>query len=60
VPVTGPLSHIDISVAAGGTVLDPPFDYGGRSGYGEFYYAAFFADPDGFKLEVCYVPGANR
>ena len=47
-------------VAAGGTVLDAPMNYGGRSGYGEFYYAAFFADPDGFKLEVCYVPGANR
>jgi len=45
--------------AIGADVLDAPFDYGGTSGYGDFYYAAFFADPDGMKLEVCYVPSAN-
>ena len=45
--------------AIGGEVLDPPTNYGGQSGYGEYYYAVFFADPDGFKLEVCYVPTAN-
>ncbi|MGE0621909.1 MAG: VOC family protein [Pseudomonadales bacterium] len=44
---------------AGGEVLDPPAEYGGQQGYGDQYYAAFFADPDGIKLEVCYVPGAN-
>lgn len=46
-------------VAAGATVLDPPADYGGQLGYGEGYYAAFFADPDGVKLEVVYLPGEN-
>jgi len=28
------------------TVLDPPGEY-----YGENYYAVYFADPDGMKLE---------
>ena len=46
-------------VAAGGEVLDPPTDYGGRAGYGAYYYAVFFADPDGLKLEVCHVPETN-
>ena len=46
--------------AAGGEVLDPPAQYGGTPGYGDFYYAVFLADPDGFKLEVCFVPAANR
>lgn len=41
--------------AVGGEVLDPPSNYGGQPGYGEYYYAVFFADPDGFKLEVCHV-----
>jgi glyoxylase I family protein len=41
---------------AGGEVLDEPTNYGGQTGYGEYYYAVFFADPDGVKLEVCYVP----
>lgn len=45
--------------AAGGTVLDPPTDYGGQPGYGPGYYAAFFADPDGVKLEVVYEPLTN-
>lgn len=46
-------------VAAGGTVLDPPTEYGGQPGYGDAYYAAFFADPDGLKLEVVHVPSEN-
>jgi glyoxylase I family protein len=44
---------------AGGTVLDPPTDYSGREGYGDGYYAAFFADPDGVKLEVVHEPVTN-
>ena len=46
-----------VMMEAGAEVLDPPFDYGGRSGYGERYYAAYFADPDGFKIEVVHAPG---
>jgi glyoxylase I family protein len=35
-------------------VLDPPADY---PQYGRGYYAVFFSDPDGLKLEyVCYKP----
>lgn len=49
----------DAVAAAGGEVLDPPAEYGGQRGYGEQYFAAFFADPDGVKLEVCCVPAAN-
>ena len=44
---------------AGGAVLDPPADYSGQSGYSEGYYAVFFADPDGIKLEVVHEPGTN-
>jgi catechol 2,3-dioxygenase-like lactoylglutathione lyase family enzyme len=44
---------------AGATVLDPPTDYTGQPGYSPGYYAVFFADPDGVKLEVAYVPGTN-
>ena len=43
-------------VEAGAEVLDPPSDYSGQPGYSDGYYAAFFADPDGLKLEVVYVP----
>lgn len=43
----------------GGEVLDAPKDYGGHPAYGEHYYAVFFADPDGVKLEVCYVASTN-
>jgi catechol 2,3-dioxygenase-like lactoylglutathione lyase family enzyme len=46
-------------VAIGATVLDPPADYSGQLGYGDGYYAAFFADPDGVKLEVVHLPEAN-
>jgi glyoxylase I family protein len=38
----------------GGTVLDPPRDY---PEYVPGYYAVFFADPDGIKLELVYIPG---
>ena len=44
---------------AGGKVLDPPADYSERQGYTEGYYAVFFADPDGVKLEVVYEPLTN-
>lgn len=44
---------------AGGQVLDPPHEYGGHPAYGEQYYAAFFSDPDGVKLEVCFVKVSN-
>lgn len=44
---------------AGGRVLDAPRDYGGQPGYQEGYYAVFFADPDGIKLEVLHLPLTN-
>ncbi|MDX1648994.1 MAG: VOC family protein [Myxococcota bacterium] len=44
---------------AGGTVLDPPTDYSGQDGYSPGYYAVFFADPDGIKLEVLHQPLTN-
>jgi glyoxylase I family protein len=43
----------------GAAVLDPPIDYSDQPGYGDGYYAAFFADPDGIKLEVAHIPRAN-
>ena len=43
---------------AGGTVLDPPTEYSGPA-YGGGYYAVFFADPDGLKLEVVHHPPTN-
>jgi catechol 2,3-dioxygenase-like lactoylglutathione lyase family enzyme len=46
-------------VQAGGRVLDPPADYSGLEGYTDGYYAAFFADPDGVKLEVVHEPVTN-
>ncbi len=49
----------DAVARIGGEVLDPPAEYGGQPAYGEQYYAVFFADPDGVKLEVCYVKAAN-
>lgn len=33
------------------TVVDPPADY---PSYGEGYYAVYFLDPDGLKLEAMY------
>ncbi len=56
-------AHVDrvyeAVVSVGGEILDAPRNYAGQAGYGTYYYAAFFADPDGVKLEVCYVPSAN-
>ena len=43
----------------GVTVLDEPTDYGDSPSYGPGYYAAFYADPDGLKLEVVYEPVSN-
>jgi catechol 2,3-dioxygenase-like lactoylglutathione lyase family enzyme len=39
------------------TVLDPPADY---PSYEEGYYAVFFADPDGLKLEFVYTPRTDE
>jgi catechol 2,3-dioxygenase-like lactoylglutathione lyase family enzyme len=39
-------------LALGVTILDPPADYP----YSEGYYAVFFADPDGLKLEYVHCP----
>ena len=36
----------------GASILDPPAEYQYTPGY----YAVFFADPDGLKLEVVYEP----
>ena len=38
-------------LALGVTILDPPAIY---PEYGRDYYATFFADPDGLKLEVAH------
>ncbi|MGE0743082.1 MAG: VOC family protein [Hyphomonadaceae bacterium] len=37
----------------GAAILDPPADY---PKYGPGYYAVFFADPDGLKLEYVHKP----
>jgi catechol 2,3-dioxygenase-like lactoylglutathione lyase family enzyme len=37
----------------GATILDPPREYT----YVPGYYAVFFADPDGMKLELVHIPG---
>ncbi len=36
----------------GGKILDPPKEYD----YAPGYYAVFFTDPDGIKLEVVHIP----
>ena len=43
----------------GATVLDPPTDYSGQRGYSDGYYAVFFEDPDGQKIEVVSLPTTN-
>jgi catechol 2,3-dioxygenase-like lactoylglutathione lyase family enzyme len=43
----------------GAEVLDAPADYSDQPGYTPGYYAVFFADPDGLKLEVAFIPQAN-
>ena len=40
--------------AWGGTILDAPREY---PQYVPGYYAVFFADPDGIKLELVHIPG---
>ena len=42
----------DFLLEIGATVLDAPAEYGYTPGY----YAVFFADPDGIKLEVVFEP----
>jgi len=37
----------------GARILDPPREYDYTPGY----YAVFFADPDGIKLELVHIPG---
>lgn len=44
---------------SGARVLDPPADFSAHSAYSPGYYAAFFADPDGMKIEVVYEPRSN-
>ena len=44
----------ELLVARGITVLDPPAHYPEYSGD---YYAVFFEDPDGMKLELVFAPG---
>lgn len=41
----------DFLVEQGVEIADPPADY---PSYGEGYYAVFFLDPDGLKLEAMY------
>ncbi len=40
-------------VELGVTIMDPPAEY---PEYGPGYYAVFFSDPDGIKLEYAYTP----
>ncbi len=44
-------------VAFGATILDAPATY---PEYGEAYYAVFFADPDGIKLEYAWTPSPQE
>ncbi len=48
-----------VMLAAGADVLDAPADYTGQRGYTPGYYAAFYADPDGIKIEVAHIPDGN-
>lgn len=41
----------ELLLSLGATVLDPPGEY-----YAGGYYAVFFADPDGLKLELVHLP----
>ena len=43
----------DWLVSTGATIESPPSEYGYLPGY----YAVFFYDPDGIKLEIVHVPG---
>ena len=46
-------------VKTGAAILDPPTDYSSQAAYSKGYFAAFFSDPDGLKLEVAFVPQTN-
>jgi catechol 2,3-dioxygenase-like lactoylglutathione lyase family enzyme len=46
-------------LSVGADVLDAPADYTGRRGYSPGYYAAFYADPDGIKVEIAHIPEDN-
>ena len=46
----------ELLMAIGATVLDPPADY---PQYREGYYALFFVDPDGLKLEFVHTPAPS-
>jgi glyoxylase I family protein len=48
----------DLVKGLGNFVLDAPTEYFGKA-YSSGYYAVFFADPDGIKLEVCHIPESN-
>ena len=39
------------------TIVDPPAEY---PSYGKGYYAVFFLDPDGLKLEGMYFPKTRK
>ena len=43
----------EMLLGIGATILDAPADY---PQYGPGYYAVFFADPDGLKLEYVFKP----
>lgn len=43
----------ELLLEIGATVLDPPAEY---PHYAPGYYAIFFADPDGLKLEFVHMP----
>lgn len=45
----------ELLIGIGATILDPPAEY---RQYREGYYALFFADPDGLKLEFVHTPQA--
>ena len=47
---------------AGAEVLDAPVNYSGQPGYGEGYYAAFYADPDGLRsfMSLTLIPSHVR
>jgi catechol 2,3-dioxygenase-like lactoylglutathione lyase family enzyme len=47
-------SFFDFLVENDITILDPPAEYDYTPGY----YAVFFSDPDGMKLEVVYEPNS--
>jgi len=45
--------HREVLQPLGALILDPPDEY---PQHGAGYYAVFFADPDGIKLELAYTP----